>query len=166
MSTRRKVPVSRPGESFTLVDEMMASPVKPMREEDAAERVRNARSHLTALTHAAEPTTMDWKVCATVGNLIEVMLELALVQDDDGMLANAQRVLKAAAEHAITHNVAPRLVGIEATFIEALVDAYELVLAEVPHRTMIRVFRETDKRMRMIKLGHVRAGDYVAGADR
>lgn len=165
MSTRRKkIPLPRPGESFTLVDEMMASPVRPMPAADAADRVRDARSHLASLTHGAEPTTMDWKVCATVGNLIEIMLEFGLIQDDDGLLANAQRVLKDVAEHAITHNVAPRLVGAEVQFVEAIVDAYEHVLAELPHRTMLRVFRETDKRMRMVKLGHVRAGDYVAGA--
>lgn len=161
MSTRRKVPKPA-GSSLSLVDEMIASPTAPMPAEDARQRVAAAREHLDALQHAAEPTVMNWRVCAMVGNVIEVMLGLGLVQDDEGLLANAQRVLRAASEHAIAHNVPPRLVGAEVQHVAALVDAFEQVLAEVPHRAMVRVFRETDVLMRRLNQGQRRPGDYVA----
>jgi hypothetical protein len=161
MSTRRKVPKPA-GTSLSLVDEMLASPVHPLPPADAAERVRAAREHLEQLQHAAEPTVMNWRVCAMVGNVIEVMLTMQLIDDPDRVLANAQGVLRAASEHALAHDVPPRLVGVEASAISDLIDAFEHVLAEVPHRTMIRVFRETDVLMRRLNAGQRRPGDYVA----
>jgi hypothetical protein len=161
MSTRRKVPKAT-GQSYGLVDEMLASPVNPLPAADAADRVRAARASLEALQHATEPAVMDWRVCAMVGNVIEVMLSMELIEDPAGVLADAQGVLRAASEHAIEHNVPPRLVGAEVRAVEALVDAFELVLTTKAHRTMIRVFRETDVLMRRLNQGQRRPGDYVA----
>jgi hypothetical protein len=161
MSTRRKVPKPT-GTSFTLAEQLMASPVHPLPVADAAERVRVAREHLERLQYAAEPAVMDWRVCAMVGNVIEVMLGMGLLRDDERVLANAQGVLRAASEHALANDVRPRLVGVEAEHVRALIDAFEQVLAEVPHRTMIRVFRETDVLMRRLNAGQRRPGDYVA----
>ncbi len=98
MSTRRKKlpPPGRAGDSFTFMDELMASPIEPMPASDVASRVAAAQFHLERLATAPEPSVMDWRVCAMVGNVLEVMIELEIAQDPDGLLAEAFAALRAA----------------------------------------------------------------------
>lgn len=164
MKTRHKKGPPRPvpGESYTLVDEMLASPSNPMPPADASERVRAAREHLAQIQTAPRPALMDWRVCAMVGNVIEIMLELGVVQDHQGLLPDAQEALKEASERALSTGAPIRLTGRGLTSVTWLIDSFEEILALVPHRTMIRAFRETDKRMRMLDRGQRRPGDYIA----
>lgn len=167
MSTRRKTPKpGAPGESFSLAEELIASPTNPMPAPDAAERVRVAREHLERLQYAAEPTVMDWRVCAMVGNVIEIMLELGIVQDAQGLLQDAQAALLEASERALNRGAPIRLSGTGIKSLTWLVDSFEDILTLVPHRTMVRAFRETDKRMRALNLGQRRPGDYIATSRR
>lgn len=164
MSTKRKGSPAppKPGESLTLVDEMLASPTEPMPAADAATRVAVARLHLERLQTMPSPGVMDWRVCAMVGNVIEVMIEFDLAQDPDGLLQDAQAALLEASERALTKGAPLRFTGRGLTAVTWLVDAFEALLAEAPHRTMVRVFRETDKRMRALSQGRRRPGDYIA----
>lgn len=155
MSTRRRGVPNAPtgGYAFTLLDELRASPTEPLPAAQRQARVKDARFNLDQLAHGAAPSRYNWKVLATVGNIFEVMLELELVQDPEKLLWRAQNVLKSAAEHAIEHDVLPRLVGVEIEVIASLINAYEEVLEVLPHRDLIRVLRETDKRMRVRRPG-------------
>lgn len=150
MSTRRRglppLPKDRP--TFTLFDEMAASPTDPMPAGFAEARLKDARSHLEYMITGDDPTRYHWKVIATVGNIIEVMDELGMTTDAHGLLQDAQQVLKDVADYSIEHGTPPRLVGAEITAIETLLDAYADVMATMPHRDFIRAVRETDKRMR------------------
>jgi hypothetical protein len=159
MSTRRRGVPHNPaaGYAFTLLDEIRASKTDPLPLAQRQARVKDARDNLAMLTHGAEPSRFHWRVLATVGNIFEVMLELEMVNDPEGLLWKAQNTLKAAAEYSIEHGVAPRLVGEEAETIASLINAYEEVMAVISHREFIRVLRETDKRMRVL-----RPGDYNA----
>lgn len=163
MSTRRKrlPPPSRPGDMFTLMDEMLASPVNPMPVEDAAQRVAAALLHLERLATEPEPSVMDWRVCAMVGNFMEVLLELGIAQDPDGLLDDAFAELRAAAERNLRAGKTIRLTGTGLVKVRALIRDFGDILAEAPHRTMIRAFRETDKRVRSLDRGGARPTDYV-----
>lgn len=163
MSTRRKTPKPpRPGESFTLVDEMMASPTAPMPAADAADRVSVARQHLAEIQTAPAPTVMDWRVCAMVGNVVEVMLELGYIDDPDGLLMDGQAALRYAAERALDRTGVIRFTGDELRAVAELIDGYADILGFLAHRKVIRAFRETEKRMRALDAGQRRPGDYVA----
>jgi hypothetical protein len=160
MSTRRR---NIPGGdfAFSLFDEIRASPEHPM---PAAERERNvtgARRHLEQLAYGAAPSRLNWKVLATIGNFFQTMLTLDLVKGEDGLLEHAKAVLYSASQHADKHGVPLRLVGVEVAIMENLLQAYDNVLAALPHRDFIRVCRETDKRMRV-----QRPGDYDANPAR
>lgn len=161
MSTRRRgtPPPRKLGEAqLTLFDELAASPTVPMPKAFAEARLKDARKHLEYLAVGDDPTRYHWVVVATVGNVIEVMVELGMIQDPGGLLQDAQQVLKDCADYALDHGVPPRLVGAEVHAIEALLDAYADVMAALPHRDFIRAIRETDKRAR----GQKRPGDYDA----
>jgi hypothetical protein len=163
MSTRRKTPrLARPGEVLTLVDEMMASPVNPMPEADAADRVAVARLHLANIQTAPVPTVMDWRVCAMVGNVVEVMIELGYIDDPDDLLMDGQAALKDAAERALERTGVIRFTGDELRVVGELIDGFADILGYLPHRKVIRAFRETDKRMRALDAGQRRPADYVA----
>lgn len=168
MSTRRKrtPPVGRPGDMYTLMDEMLASPTAPMPASDAASRVAAALHHLERLATEPTPGVMDWRVCAMIGNVMEVMLELGLAQDPDGLLVDAFAELRAAAERNLRAGKTIRLSGTGLVKVRGLIRDFGDILEQAPHRTMIRVFRETDKRVRSLDRGGVRPTDYVAQINR
>lgn len=158
MSTRRRgLPPLNQSHAYTLLDEMAASPTEPLPASLREARIKDARFNLDELIHGLTPTSYNWKVLATVGNVLEVMLELKMIQDPGEALLAAQRTLRDAAEYALDHGVAPRLAGAEIEPIATLLNAYEEVLEALPHRDLIRVLRETEKRMRVR-----RPGDYDA----
>jgi hypothetical protein len=159
VTRRRKTPA--PKDAYTLVDELMASPTAPMSAADAAVRVNAARRALEHIQTADKPAVMDWRTCAMVGNVIEVMLERGSAQDPDGLLADAQRALRQASERAIREGVPIRLTGPGLTAVTWMIDSFEEMLAVAPHRMMIRAFRETDKRIRELDRGARRPGDYI-----
>lgn len=163
MSTRRKnsPPPARPGEAYTLVDEMLASPDHPMPPADAAERAGAARAALEDLQTAGNPAVMSWRVCAMVGNLIETMLELGFIDDPTGLLPEAQEALRGAAERALARQVPIRFTGQALAAVTWMIDGFEDVLTATPHRKMIRAFRETSKRMVMLDRGARRPTDYI-----
>lgn len=155
MSTRRRgVPPPKPGltgYNFTLLDELQASPDQPMPAADAARRVAEVRRNLDALAHGTQPDKVNWRLVALAGNILEVMRELDMIQDPDDLLLDSFGVLRAVAEHATQHGVPPRLVGTEIAIVDGMVQAFEDVLKEMPHRSVIRAMRETDKRMRVLR---------------
>lgn len=163
MSTRRKTPPpAGPGESLTLVDEWFASADTPMPAADAAERVRIVRHHLEQIKTAPNPDTMSWRVVAMVGNVIENMLELGIIDDDTGLLPDAQEALRVAAERTIERGTPIRFTGPGLEAVTWMVDAFADLLGSVPHQKVVRALRLTDLRMRAIDSGQRRPGDYVA----
>lgn len=154
MSTKRKgVPPPRGAarDAFTLLDELQASPTEPMPTADAARRVSEARKNFRILVDAAEPHKVNWQVVTMVSNVLEVMRELDMIQDPEGLLHDSYLTMCAVSEHANEHGVPPRLVGAEITTVEGMINAFEHVLAAVPHRDVIRAMRELDKRLRVLK---------------
>jgi hypothetical protein len=155
MSTRRRgVPPPKPGltgYNFTLLDELRASPDHPMPERDAARRVAEVRKNLDALAHGTQPDKVNWRLVALAGNILEVMRELDMINDPDDLLADSFGVLRSVAEYATQHGVPPRLVGAEIAIVDGMVQAFADALAGLPHRTVIRAMRETDKRMRVLR---------------
>jgi hypothetical protein len=147
---------------FTLMDEMLASPTEPMPADDAASRVAAALHHLERLATEPAPNVMEWRVCAMVGNFMEVLLELGIAQDPDGLLVDAFAALRAAAERNLRAGKTIRLTGPGLVAIRGLIRDFAEILEQAPHRTIIRAFRETDKRVRSLDRGGRRPSDYVA----
>jgi hypothetical protein len=160
MSTRRRN--APDGDfAFSLLDEIRASPEHPMPDGERQVNVQAARQHLGQLAYGAAPSRLNWKVLSTIGNFFQTMLTLGMIQDEDGLLDHAKAVLFTASKHAVEHGTMLRLVGAEVAIMENMLEAYDEVLAALPHRDAIRVFRETDKRMRVR-----RPGDYDANPEK
>lgn len=166
MSTRRKRTYRLdPRDSFTMIDELMASPTEPMPAAMAADRVATAMRHFQQITTALAPTSLDWRCCAMIGNIMEVLLELEIVQDPDKLLQDAFQALRAAAGRNIAKGLAIRLDGPGMASVRTLIEQYGEILAAAPHRTIINAYRQTERRMVAMDAGKLRAGDYMAQID-
>lgn len=167
MSTKRnhKRPRVPDGDRFTLVHELMASPVDPMPADEAAGRVRVAQHYLDELLTAPAPSVLAWRCCAMVGNVMEVLLELDIVQDPDVLLAEAFQALREAATRNVSTGAPIRLTGPGIVAVRTLFREYGEILAQLPHRTVINAYRQTERRLYAVDAGIKRAGDYVAQID-
>jgi hypothetical protein len=157
MSTRRRgLPPIHESNTYSLLDEMMASATEPLPAAQREERIKDARFHLEELATGTAPTRLNWKTIAMIGNIFNVMTELKMVDDPDNLTTQVQHTLKAVAERAVAGQ-ALRLGRDEMPVVASLINAYEEVLEVLPHRDLIRALRETEKRVRVWRPGDFNA---------
>ncbi|WP_441280607.1 hypothetical protein [Tardiphaga sp. 862_B3_N1_1] len=146
-------------QSFTLMDELMASAVDPISPPLNAHRFKVARDSVEALRSPETATPKAWGTCCAVANSMETMLADGMVQDPGGLLQDAI----AALQHAIASG--DTLKGIISIPPEALpavrhlIEDWCSVLEQAPARDVIRSMRKTEVRSRQIAAGKLRPGD-------
>jgi len=144
--------------TYSALDEMFASPTAPTPKSFQVHQLTRMWGGLASVESAPEPTTDDWRVCSDAVNLMETLVAMGIVEDGSGLLADAVTALHMAGKRHQTHGVI-RLdaQGIQA--VRAVLEDYAVCLENLPHRTMIKCHRATERRIREIMRGKGLAHD-------
>lgn len=152
MNKSKKTGKLRYRETYTLFDAMLASPTEPMPEEKRTFQLSRMWGGLRELELAAEPNTDDWSVCSDAVNLMETLVAMGVVEDASGLLLDAVAALAMAGKrHTAGGHIRLDAKGIQA--VRAVLEDYRDVIETVPHRTMIKAHRVTEKRIHEILAG-------------
>lgn len=148
---KRRQAVVRP--TYTLLDEMAASPIRPMTPKERAEHVGLMRRGLDAIVGADAPNIHDWRCAVDAINLTETLVvTMGVAEDPSGLLQDAVAAMAAAAErHADGKPL--RLDGPGIHAVRSVLDDYDELLALIPMRTFVRAYRLTERRIRDILAG-------------
>lgn len=145
-----------PFQTYGLWDELLASETKPTPLQKRQYQLTRMWQGLVAIETDAAPTTEDWRVCSDAVNLLETLVSMNVIADGSGLLDDAVQALAVAGKRHFTHSVI-RLdaAGIQA--LRAVLEDYEAVLEAVPHRTIVRCHRITERRIQDILAGKRKA---------
>lgn len=144
---------------YTMLDEMMASPMEPLATEKRQHQLLRMYQGLASLETSPEPSTEDWRLCSDAVNLMETLvLEMKVCEDTTGLLMDAITALaKAGQRHMAGGPIRLDGAGIQA--VRAVLSDYADVLEVLPARTMVRCHRLTEKRIHDILQGRLRPHD-------
>ena len=138
--------------TYTLWDEMAASPTEPTAEATRRNQLTRMWQGLRAIETAETPTADDWRVCSDAVNLMETLITMGKVQDSSGLLQDAITALALAGKrHIKGGTIRLNALGIQA--VRAILEDYAGVLDALPARTMVRCHRLTERRLRAILAG-------------
>lgn len=146
--------------TYTLLDEMMASPSEPMPVASRLHQLTVMWQGLRAIEQEENPTPNDWRVCSDAVNLMETLvLQMKVTEDMQGLLMDAVTALaKAGQRHKKTGSpIRLDAAGIQA--MRATLEDYAALLACLPHRTMVRCHRLTEQRIKDILRGKRQSHD-------
>ena len=145
--------------AYSLMDELLASATEPMPAASQNYQLTRIYQGLTALESATEPTVNDWHLVADGYNMMETLvLEMKVCVDACGLLQDASRAMYLAGQKHLAGG-SLRLAGDGAKAVRAVVEDYAEVIAQVPHRLMIKCHRLTEKRVQRIKTGQPQPHD-------
>jgi hypothetical protein len=154
--------------TYSMMDELTASPTEPTPKEKRTLQLSRMWQGLASMETADTPTTNDWSVCSDAVNLFETLVKMgpirlcdgsiAEVQDSRGLIMDAITALAMAGRR----NMAGGNIRLDASGIQAVrsvLDDYAHMLEEIPHRTMIRCHRITERRLHEILDGKPKPHD-------
>lgn len=156
MKKRRRQP-PRPT-TYTLLDELTASPTEPMPAEFRRHQLTRMWGGLASMETASAPTIDDWRVCSDAVNLMETLIEQGIVEDTEKLLPDAVAALALAGKrHQAGKQI--RLDGAGIRAVRSLLENYAELLDVLPARVMIRCHRLTERRIQDIFTGRRRPHD-------
>lgn len=133
--------------TYTILDEMMASPSEPMPGAFRTHQLTRMYGGLHAMETAPAPTTDDWRVVSDAVNLMETLiLTMKICEDESGLLMDAITALALAGRRQIAGGEI-RLDGAGIQAVRAILQDYAGLLEVLPARTMIRCHRMTESRI-------------------
>jgi len=142
----------RPSSVYSLMDEMTASPSKPMPQAMRNAQLTQMLTGLNGLETSLEPTHRDWQVVSDAINLMETLVKMKVCEDESGLLTDAITAMaKAGQRHLAGKNLRLDALGIQA--VRAVIEDYASMLNTVSHRDMVRCHRQTEKRILEILKG-------------
>jgi hypothetical protein len=150
--------VKRIAPTYSLVDEMMASPTEPIRKDLRLHQLTRMWQALASIEKAPKPTTEDWRLCSDAVNLMESLVEMDVVVDASGLLQDAVTALAMAGQRSQAGQ-GIRLDGAGIVAVRAVLEDYSVVVETIPARTVIRCHRRTERRIRDILAGRGRSTD-------
>lgn len=143
----------------SLMDELRASPVQPMRPELLAPGLLLSYLGLDALAHHGATQAE----CADVSDVLNVsaaMLELGIVQDTYNVIQTAKNALGEAYTVSVGQGLV-RLTGEGLEALQAVFTGYSDVVAVIPARSFVASVRLAQRRVREILRGVKASGDVV-----
>lgn len=145
-------------QTYTWMDELMASPVHPLEEERRRHQLTRMWSGLASLERDAAPCAEDWRLCSDAVNLLETLITMGAMQDQQGLLADAVAALaEAGKRHQAGQGLRLSAAGIQS--VRAVLEDYATALAALPARVVIAAHRRTEKRLQEILSGKRRPHD-------
>lgn len=138
--------------TYTLLDEMLASPTEPTPASSRTHQLSMMWQGLAAIESSPAPSTNDWRITSDCVNLMETLIAMEVVEDTSGLLMDAITALAMAGRRA-QRGLPIRLDGAGIQAVRAVLEDYALVLESVSHRTMVQAHRRTEKRIHEILTG-------------
>ena len=138
--------------TYTHWDVLLASPDEPLAQKKRDRQLGRMKQGLKNLEQSPRPSLDDWEVVADAVNMMETLLEMGAVEDKDDAIGDAVAALAKAGTRAITTDVL-RLDGPAISLLRGVLEDYEMVLENLPARTMIVAHRATEKRVQAIIAG-------------
>lgn len=185
--TRRHKHHNQPKLVYNLLDELTASTTQPMPERNRTHQLRRMADALHELMHAPAPTATAWRVVSDAVNLLETLVQHGEapvrdvatgkviashwrdcdddpmeIADTSGLLQDAIAAMAKAGQRMFDGHPL-RLDGPGIAAVRAVLDDYQAALNTLPHRTMVRCHRATEKRIRQIfgRIDHLPDGVHV-----
>lgn len=145
--------------TYSLLDEMAASPTQPLPEATRRHQLTRMWAGLASIETADKPTSDDWRVCSDAVNLMETLVDMYVIEDNSGLLQDAITALALSGKRHLTGGSSIRLdaQGIQA--VRAVLEDYASVIEQVSARTMIHCHRRTERQIREILMGKKRPHD-------
>lgn len=148
--------------TYSLLDEMCASPTQPMTVQKRTYTLTTLWAALASIESGPSPTSNDWRLCSDAVNMMETLVEtLKVCEDASGLLHDATNALAHAALRHQETGASIRLDGPGIIAVRSVLEDYQTVLESLPHRTMIRCHRLTERRIREIRQGRTKDHDVV-----
>jgi mRNA-degrading endonuclease YafQ of YafQ-DinJ toxin-antitoxin module len=162
LKTARKKSQHKTRKTYTLLDEMMASPTEPMPAEYRRHQLTRMYGGLEAMAHGDLPTPDDWSVVSDAVNMLETMvLEMAICEDRSGTLKEAVRALGEAGQRQKQQGKQIRLDGRGMEAVREVLASYSDLLNALPARVMYRCHRLTERRLYAILAGCKKPHDVI-----
>ena len=146
--------------TYSLMDELMASPSSPLPEAKRVYQLQRMRQGLHSMIQGDKPTSHDWSVVSDSINLLETLITDGVAADNDGLIDEAIEAMVCASV-AIKNKTKVELSDSQTNAIRAVLEDYEMCLNELPARQIIRTHRRTEKRLLEIKRGKRQPQDVV-----
>lgn len=144
--------------TYSVMDELLASPTEPTPAALRTHQLTRMNQGLLSIRTSPTPSTDDWRVCSDAVNLMETLVAQGEVADSSGLLMDAVTALAMAGRRNLAGgNIRLDAKGIEA--VRAVLEDYADVLAVLPHRTMVKCHRATERRIHEIFAGKRKAHD-------
>lgn len=139
--------------TYTMVDELMASPSTPLPERSRLHQLTVMWQGLASMETGAAPTNNDWRVVSDAVNLMETFVkDMAICEDTTGLLPDAVKALALAGQRKWAGG-ALRLDGPGIQAVRAVLENYADLLEVLPHRVVVKCHRMTERRMLKIMHG-------------
>ena len=158
---------------YSVLDELMASDSQPLPAEKRTYQLKRMRQGLDDLMHAAMPGADSWRVLSDAVNLLETLVQhgeapikdasgkviasywrdcdgdALEIRDNSGLLLDAITAMTKAGQRMFEGQPL-RLDGPGIAAVRAVLEDYQAALETLPHRTMVRCHRATEKRIREV----------------
>ena len=144
--------------TYSLLDEMTASPSQPMRKDRRVHQLAVMWEGLQAIETDPKPNPDHWRVCSDAVNMMETMVEMGVIEDTSGLLLDAVAGLAGAGQRAMRGDTI-RLDGPGIRAVRSVLEDYATVIETLSERTMVRCHRRTEKRIREIFAGRKQQHD-------
>jgi len=145
---------------YTLLDVVKASATHPMPEATRQSWLTRILLALNNIEVGDKPGVEDWRILSDAVNLTETMIDAGLVEDADGIKERGLGEMAVAGARYL-EGKPMRLSGEGIQVMRALVQDVGDVMAQMPHRDMVKVHIATERRMAEIVRGKRRPGDVV-----
>lgn len=146
--------------TYTLWDELNASPEHPLDEEKIRHQLTRMYEGLHHLETAPAPTIDDWQVVSDAINMLETFVTIGICEDTTGFLKEAVMCMEAAGLRYRDHGVI-RLDAKGIVTLRTVLADYADLIQVLPARTMIHCHRKTEKRVIDILKGKKQPHDVV-----
>jgi uncharacterized protein YyaL (SSP411 family) len=144
--------------TYSMLDVMMSSPDRPMKESARTHQLTRMWSGLAAMETAENPTQQDWIAVSDAVNMMETLVEMGFAKDEDNLIQEAVFVLKATAEK-YKHGTQLRLTGAGIQLLRGILEDYASLAEQIDERTMVYCHRKTEMRIQDILLGRGKPED-------
>jgi len=140
----------KPKFSYSHWDVLLASPTEPLPKQKRDRQLTVMKAGLANIERAPEVTLRDWEVVSDAVNMMQTLLEMGVVADEQDAIGDAITALANAGTKHLEKGMAIRLSGPEIVTLRGVLEDYEMVLENLPARTMIAAHRATEKRIQEI----------------
>jgi len=142
----------KPKFSYSHWDVLLASPTEPLPKKKRDHQLTIMKVGLENIERAPEVTLKDWEVVFDAVNMMQTLLDMGLVADEQDAIGDAVTALANAGMRHLKKGMSLRLNGPDIVTLRGVLEDYEMVLENLPARTMIAAHRATEKRTQEILL--------------